>query len=207
MDKKTLRKKLGMKAGYRMALVNPPGSFVLKMSNDPFPGTAAPRSDGKLDFIHIFAVTQSDIERFSPAAVHALAENGILWVSYPKKSGSIRSDITRDEGWDSLKKLGFRPVTLVSLDDDWSALRFKPAGKVASRTISTPLVDAKAKTVTLPPDLRKALKAKPGALGRFEGLAWTHRKEYVLGIEGAKKAETRAARIEKTVKAVFSKKK
>lgn len=59
--------------------------------------------------------------------------------------------------------------------------------------------DTDERTVDIPPDLLTALAAAPDAKARFEKLAYTHRREYVLHINDAKKPETRLRRIEKTI--------
>jgi len=60
-------------------------------------------------------------------------------------------------------------------------------------------LDAEPRTVTAPADLRKALAKNARAKAAFEKLAYSHKKEYVDWIEEAKRAETRAARIDKTL--------
>jgi hypothetical protein len=52
-----------------------------------------------------------------------LARPDILWVAYPKGN---RTDLNRDSLWPILSELGLRPVTQVSIDQMWSALRFRP---------------------------------------------------------------------------------
>jgi hypothetical protein len=52
--------------------------------------------------------------------------DGLLWFSYPKKSSASAGDLTRDHGWEIVTAVGFRPVSQVSINDAWSALRFKP---------------------------------------------------------------------------------
>jgi hypothetical protein len=50
----------------------------------------------------------------------------VLWFAYPKKSsGKYSSNIDRDHGWKTLNDSGFYGIRLVSVDDDWSALRFR----------------------------------------------------------------------------------
>ncbi len=69
---------------------------------------------------------------------------------------------------------------------------------VANNKKGIKITEAKDKTVIIPPDVKKAFK-KEGVLGYFEGLAYSHRKEYVMWITDAKKEETRLARIEKAI--------
>jgi hypothetical protein len=60
-----------------------------------------------------------------------------LWFAYPKKTGAIRTDITRDHGWTPLAEAGLIPVTQVAIDDTWSALRFRYRDEVARLTRKT----------------------------------------------------------------------
>jgi hypothetical protein len=55
----------------------------------------------------------------------AYRPGGHLWIAYPKKSGAIRSDLTRDHGWEPIAAVGLLAVTQVALNADWSALRFR----------------------------------------------------------------------------------
>lgn len=61
-----------------------------------------------------------------PKAVEAVKPEGVLWISYPKGSSKIKTDISRDKGWDSVKAMGFVGVSMISVDDTWSAMRFRP---------------------------------------------------------------------------------
>ena len=53
-----------------------------------------------------------------------------LWFLYPKRSGSIRTDINRDRGWDPIRELGLQPVAQVSAGLDWSCIRFRLATEI-----------------------------------------------------------------------------
>ena len=66
-------------------------------------------------------------------AIGAVKSNGLLWVTYPKKSGKIKTDISRDMGWEAMTQAGWDAVTLVSVDDTWSALRLRPLADIKSR--------------------------------------------------------------------------
>lgn len=63
-------------------------------------------------------------------------------------------------------------------------------------------LDTEKRTVEVPGDLKKALKAKPPAWARWGELSFTHQREYAEAVVGAKKPETRARRIDNTVRAV-----
>lgn len=57
--------------------------------------------------------------------VKALAPEAVLWFAYPKTTSGVRTDLTRDLGWDALERLGYAAVTQVAVDETWSALRFR----------------------------------------------------------------------------------
>ena len=66
-------------------------------------------------------------------ALHNLMADGILWFCYPKKtSKKYRTDLDRDHGWKSLNDSGLFGVRMVSIDDDWSAFRFRNAKFIKS---------------------------------------------------------------------------
>lgn len=135
-----------------------------------------------------------------------LSNEVLLWVAYPKKSGSIKSDITRDNGWEELTNAGYIPVTQVSVDNDWTALRFRQEQLVGPKLRDTKMternvegIDFVNRTVTLPGDVRSAFTGKTGLITFFEQMSFSHKKEYVAHIVTAKKPETRARRIKKMI--------
>jgi hypothetical protein len=85
------------------------------------------------DFMIAFTPGSSDVEKIGPACVHNLSDDGKLWMAYPKgTSRRYVSDINRDRGWDIVEETGFRRVSQVALDNDWSALRFRNVKYVRS---------------------------------------------------------------------------
>jgi len=92
----------------------------------------AEKGGGKYDVVHVFAKDSKVLNRDAPKALKAVKPGGIVWMSYPKKSAKVETDITRDQGWDSLNEAGWRPVTQISIDDTWSALRFRPVDEVGT---------------------------------------------------------------------------
>lgn len=77
-------------------------------------------------FMIIFVRNRREVEQYAPMSLHNLVADGVLWFCYPKKSsGRYRTDIDRDHGWDTLNESGLRIVRQVTIDDDWSAIRFR----------------------------------------------------------------------------------
>jgi hypothetical protein len=120
--------KLNYKGQKRIAVINAPEKFAEYFGNY----LEEVRIDNEIDprfpyeFLILFVSKISEVENLAPKALHNLISDGILWFAYPKKkSGNTKSDIDRDHGWEILTDRGLDKVRLVSLDDDWSALRFR----------------------------------------------------------------------------------
>ncbi len=125
---KELLKKLNYREQKRIAVINAEQQFSQSISKK-LKGVI---TDNEIDqrcpyeFIMIFVKSVSDVKHFAPMALHNLTADGILWLCYPKKSSRLNSSgLERDKGWDPLNKLGFYGVRIVSVDDNWSAMRFR----------------------------------------------------------------------------------
>jgi hypothetical protein len=87
------------------------------------------RLDGNHDWILFFAADRAALESQLPAAAGALGSPGTLWIAYPKGSSKRQSDLTRDKGWEGLRDQDLMWLSLISIDDDWSAFslrKYKP---------------------------------------------------------------------------------
>jgi len=167
-----------------------------------------------------------DLARKGPKAIAAVKDGGLLWIAYPKKSSGVSTDLTRDVGWKVIEDAGWGGVAQVAIDDTWSALRFKPEAAVARKAGSAAAPGAMARAaaakkaaatgaagaaakkrkagaaVEAPADLAAALAKSEAARATWGAMAPSHRKEYVGWIEEAKKAETRARRLEKAIEMI-----
>jgi hypothetical protein len=125
---KDLLVKLNYKGQNRIALINADEDFKTALSNE-LRGVII---DNEIDprfpygFIMLFVRNSSEVEHYSPMVLHNLLADGILWFCYPKKSSKkYKSKIDRDHGWQSLNNSGLHGVRMISIDEDWSALRFR----------------------------------------------------------------------------------
>ncbi|HKK42509.1 MAG TPA: hypothetical protein VJ963_08890 [Bacteroidales bacterium] len=125
---KNLLEKLNYKGQERIALINVEDSFRTTLSSD----LKNVRIDSEIDprfpyeFIILFVRNSEEVDYYSPGVIHNLVADGILWICYPKKSSkNYKSDVDRDHGWKTLNNSGLHGVRLVSVDEDWSALRFR----------------------------------------------------------------------------------
>jgi hypothetical protein len=132
-----LAKKLGIKAGHRVLVMSAPEGYMEMLGPLPEGVEVQVRlpagADGTFDFVQVFARSRADVDTQAAEALRALRPGGLLWFSYPKGSSKVKTDITRDIGWESVTGAGMEIVAQVSIDDTWSAGRFRPSGDVKSR--------------------------------------------------------------------------
>lgn len=120
-----LAKKLGIKEGQNILVINKPKHYY-KLFSD-FPKNVNILKAGKeeeLDFIHLFV---KSIEELEDRIIHVkplLKKEGLLWVSWPKGASSIPTDLKRDYIREFVLSLGLVDVKVCSIDEDWSALKF-----------------------------------------------------------------------------------
>ena len=130
-----LIKKLGIKPGQKLLIMNSPEGYLPKLVPLPEGTGVETGGHGPFDFVQVFVSGKGDVEAYASKAIQALKPGGLLWFSYPKKSSAIKTDISRDIGWEPVYTAGFRPVTQVAIDTTWSALRFRPRTEVKSRAV------------------------------------------------------------------------
>lgn len=126
MTEKTLAQKLSLKPGYRAVILNAPEGYLERLQPLPERVSIVEEVRGVYDFVQVFVQSRKEVDARALDAIAALQPGGVLWFSYPKKSSGIKTDITRDLGWETVYGADYGPVSNVSLDDTWSGLRFKP---------------------------------------------------------------------------------
>lgn len=120
--------KLNYKGQERIAIINEDASFTISLADELKNVIIDKEIDPRYpyDFILIFVKSINEVEFHTPSALHNLLADGILWFCYPKKtSKKFKSGIDRDHGWKALNDCGFHGIRIVSIDNDWSALRFR----------------------------------------------------------------------------------
>lgn len=120
----SLAKKMKRKADGRAAILNAPAGYEAASFADL--KLASAKLDGLFDWIQIFVKNKAELDQLAPKVAKALKPESILWVSFPKGSSKIQTDLTRDKGWDILEKLGLKWITLISVNDTWSAFALRP---------------------------------------------------------------------------------
>lgn len=127
MADSSLTKKLQIKAGYRMVVVNEPEGFREMLGALPDGVTVLNQAQADVDVAMLFVQDSGVLKRDAAATLATLKPDGIFWIAYPKKTSGLETDLTRDEGWEVIKPLGLVGVASVKIDETWSGLRFKRA--------------------------------------------------------------------------------
>ena len=125
MTENPLIKKLQIKPGHKIAILNSPPGYLSSLSGLPEEVTPDLQLNGEYDLIHAFFTQLSVLESQIDGLKSALVENGILWISYPKQSAKQNTDLNRDILRKNLMNQDLKAVSQISIDDTWSALRFK----------------------------------------------------------------------------------
>lgn len=125
---KTIAEKLGLKPGMTGWAPGCPADLVQII---PFPARLPAK---KPDILIGFAASVADIPATLALILPHYAHGAALWFAYPKKTGRIKTDISRDQGWELLAERDLLPVTQIALDDTWSALRFRYRDEISKLT-------------------------------------------------------------------------
>ncbi len=122
----TLTKKLGIKEGQVVLLVNQP-KYYMKLFTD-FPEQVQMVKHPKpetVDFIHAFYFTQNVMQSELSELKPLLKKSGMIWVSWPKGSSKLETDLNREIIRDyMLAEIRLVDVKVAAIDNDWSGLKF-----------------------------------------------------------------------------------
>lgn len=124
MAEKSLAQKLALKPGQALRVMNAPDSAAAVLSELPAEGGSAVDASSA-DALLLFVVDSSQLARSWSEVSASAGGNMTLWVAYPKRTSNVGTDLSRDHGWERVIDDGFDAVSQISLDDTWSALRFR----------------------------------------------------------------------------------
>lgn len=118
-----LAKKLGIAAGCRLHLIAPPDNYAALVAPLPEGVRTVSRIGPDTDLIHAFATRRAALERALAASLKAMRADAIIWVSWPKKSSGLASEITEDVVRELALPLGLVDIKVCAVDDTWSGLK------------------------------------------------------------------------------------
>jgi hypothetical protein len=130
-------KKLNFKGQPAIYVINSPDSFVSALEEMKTDAKVKTSFAGAKDvpFVLAFVTRQKEVDDLAKKISSLISEDGLVWFAYPKGTSKKYScEFNRDNGWNELGKLGFEPVRMVAIDDDWSAIRFRRAENIKVMT-------------------------------------------------------------------------
>jgi hypothetical protein len=119
-----LVEKLGIKPGTPVVLLSEPPGFPATLGPLPAGASIRTRLSPGAPFIHQFARRQADLRATFPRLARALADDGMLWISWPKKTSKVATDLTEDVVRGLGLPLGLVDVKVCAVDETWSGLKF-----------------------------------------------------------------------------------
>ena len=125
---KDLLRKLNYKGYNRIVIINAGDDFLKRASDELSEVIIDTEIDQRCpyNFMIVFVTSILEVNDISPVVLNNLTADGILWFCFPKKGSKLfSSDLGRDKGWKALNDMGFYGIKIVSVDNDWSALRFR----------------------------------------------------------------------------------
>lgn len=118
-----LTRKLGIKEGSRLLLLDAPDGYLDLLAPLPEAVEIASRVSDATDLVHVFSTRREDLEETLLALRAQIRPTATIWVSWPKKSSKVPTDITEDTIRDIALPIGLVDVKVCAVDDVWSGLK------------------------------------------------------------------------------------
>ncbi len=119
-----LPKKLGIKEGDRVGVSQPPNHLEVLLGGLPIGARLVSLSGKDLEIVLLFARTRAELSKGLPLARKAIADNGALWLCWPKKTSPLARDLTGNIVRESGLASGLVDIKVCAVDEDWSGLKF-----------------------------------------------------------------------------------
>jgi hypothetical protein len=119
-----LPKKLGLKEGQRIAIINEPPNFLRDLGALPANTQRVKRLSAPLDLVLLFVDHEKTLSIQFSSLAKKLSNNGMIWVAWPKKSSGVPTDLT----FERVQRIGLKcclvDVKICAVNDVWSGLKF-----------------------------------------------------------------------------------
>ena len=118
-----LVRKLGIKAGFKMRVIDPPPNYWDLLGTLPDNVSIGEPDEGRFDFIHVFVADRARLEEQLGELRARIAPAGMIWVSWPKKSSQVATDLSEPIIRDLALGSGLVDVKVCAVDAIWSGLK------------------------------------------------------------------------------------
>jgi hypothetical protein len=121
---KPLSQKLGLKPGFRIFADGAPAEYRKIVGELPEGARLLAQPQAPLDMVHVFATETKGLAGRLCKFRDAIAPDGMIWVSWPKKASGIATDLSDIVVRDTALPLGLVDIKVCAIDDVWSGLKF-----------------------------------------------------------------------------------
>lgn len=118
-----LVKKLGIKEAFTLFVKNPPQNYLQLLEPLPQNVKIASRLSADLDMIHLFTPKKIDLSSHIKLYMTKIKQDGMIWISWPKKSAKTSTDITEDVIREIILPVGLVDIKVCAIDEIWSGLK------------------------------------------------------------------------------------
>ncbi|TWJ00807.1 Protein of unknown function (DUF3052) [Mucilaginibacter frigoritolerans] len=118
-----LAKKLGLKAGFNIRLINAPEGYFDLFTDLPINLDLSDNESAKKDFIHFFVMNENEYISKLPVLKKQIKPDGMIWVSWPKKASKVNTDITENTIRSYAIQIGLVDIKVCAVNEIWSGLK------------------------------------------------------------------------------------
>ena len=118
-----LAKKLGIRDGSRVYVSGAPKGYEDSLEPWPTGAVMVDRIDARTDIVHLFESSRAKLEKGIRSALAKLKPDGMIWVSWPKRTSKVPTDITEDTVREIALPMGLVDVKVCAVDEVWSGLK------------------------------------------------------------------------------------
>ncbi len=121
---RSLADKLGIKPGTVVTTLGPPPAYLELLAPVPADVTFVSQLGRRARFVHCFVTRRAELEKAFPALAAALADDGMAWISWPKKAAKVATDLSEGVVREVGLRAGLVDVKVCAVDEVWSGLKF-----------------------------------------------------------------------------------
>jgi hypothetical protein len=125
MAESAFAKKMKLRPGQRAAVLHAPAGYLYELRPLPDGVELSEQLEGQFDWVQIFVKNQAELAEIASQIAPALKPESVLWLSFPKGSSKIQTDLTRDQGWEVLQGVDLKWINLISVNETWSAFSLR----------------------------------------------------------------------------------
>lgn len=118
-----LPRKLGIKAPMRVAVIDSPAPYAELLGDDVAGIAFSQTATRSSELVHVFCTERATLAKHLEKLRALLAPSACIWVSWPKKSSKVGTDITEDTIRELARPLGFVDVKVCAVSEVWSGLK------------------------------------------------------------------------------------